>query len=348
MRFKLAALAAVVAVVFGAASAVHSERAQAFAWSDTCTINIVNRTSSTGDVRPLGLVQVPPNVVAYAKWAALAAIGFPLNTVQGFSTTGIPLTGGCSSILYLNNPGSNVKCTAVAPTVGANAFRCDGNSSYKIQKDNDDIEGIVFVPAGSGTEAPEPVVPREGPAPKVDPGVLKKNQLSGKGWTKTRSLNDLGRFGKLFEESTASSPCGDSSDENEPTPVSGGASLFVRGKGAEAIGELDGRYSSLGKASSTLATATSAQSMKCLAQALTAPGYRATVAANGPDFGQGGIPTSRIVVTKVGGGFKGYVDVVGLLEGKSNTVLVFFNTGKPAQLTHEEDVLEAVADSLQG
>lgn len=348
MRFRLAACAALVVGVLGAAGAVHSEKAQAFAWSDTCTINIVNRTSAQGDVRPLGLIQVPPNVVAYAKWAALAALGFPLNSVQGFSTTGIPLTGGCSSVLYLNNPGSNVSCTAVAPTVGANTFRCGGNSTYKIQKDNDDIEGIVYIPSGSGTEAPEPLSPRVGPAPKADPGVLKKNQLSGKGWTKTRSLNDLGRFGKLFEESTASAPCGDSNDEHEPTPLAGGASLFVRHQGAEAIGELDGRYSSIGKATSTLATATSAQSMKCLAQALTAPGYRATVAANGPDFGQGGIPTSRIVVSKTGGGFKGYVDVVGLLEGKSNTVLVFFNTGKPAQLTHEEDVLEAVADSLQG
>lgn len=349
-----AAIATMVLALVGIGVAAQPQDAQAFAWKDTCTINVVNRAAQSA-VRPYGLIQVPPNTVAYALYISLAAVGMPKNTSVGFSNTGIPLTGGCQSILYLNNPGTNVTCHAGAPTVGANTFRCDGNSTVKIEKDNDDIEGTAYVAAGSLAEPDEltdelPLSARAAESPpakpkKTAPGVLLKSQLSGKGWTKTEEVAALGTFGKLFEGSKASGSCG--ADEKAPTPLSGGASLFVRGQGKEAIGELDGRYASLGESESTLAEATSKSGIKCLAQALSAPGYRATVAPAGPDFGQGGIPTSRIIVKKNGGGFTGYVDVVGLQDGRSNTVLAFFNAGKPAPVVHEEDVLEAVADRLQ-
>jgi hypothetical protein len=347
-----AAIATMVMALVGIGVAAQPQQAQAFAWKDTCTINVVNRAAQSA-VRPYGLIQVPPNAVAYALYVSLAAVGMPTNTSIGFSNTGIPLTGGCQSILYLNNPGSNVTCHAGAPTVGANNFNCDGNSTFKIEKDNDDIEGTAYVAAGSLATtpdalalAPRAIEPAPSKPPKIAPGVLLKSQLSGKGWTKTEEVAALGTFGKLFEGSKASGSCG-GPEGKAPTPLSGGASLFVRGQGTEAIGELDGRYSSLGQSKSTLAAATSKSGVQCLAKALSAPGYRATVAPTGPDFGQGGIATSRIVVKKNGGGFTGYVDVIGLQDGKSNTVLVFFNAGKPAPVVHEEDVLEAVADRLQ-
>jgi hypothetical protein len=346
-----AAIATTVVALVGVGIAAQPQQAQAFAWKDTCTINIVNRAAQSS-VRPYGLVQFPPSPVAYALYVSLAAIGMPSNTSVGFSNTGIPLTGGCQSVLYLNNPGSNVTCHAGAPTVGANNFSCDGNSTFKIEKDNDDIEGTAYVAAGSSaTPDALTLAPRAAEVPaskpqKIAPGVLTKSQLSGKGWKKTEEVADLGTFGKLFEESTPSGSCA-GADEKAPTPLSGGASLFVRGQGAEAIGELDGRYSSLGQSKSTLAAATSKSGVKCLAEALSAPGYRTAVEPAGPDFGQGGIATSRVVVKKNGGGFTGYVDVIGLQDGRSNTVLVFFNAGKPAPVVHEEDVLEAVADRLQ-
>lgn len=344
-----AAIAAMALALAGAGVAAQPQKAEAFAWKDTCTINVVNRAAQSS-TRPYGLVQVPPNAVAYALYAALAATGMPTNSSVGFSNTGIPLTGGCQSILYLNNPGSNVTCHAGAPTVGANHFACDGNSTFKIEKDNDDIEGTAYVAAGSSAESSaldlRPRATSQKPELRdVEPGVLQASQLGGKGWKSTLEVSDLGTFGKLFESSTSSGTCG-GNDDKAPTPLSGGASLFVRHNGAEAVGELDGRYSSLGKSQSSLAEATSAAGIKCLVKALSAPGYKAAV-ATGPDFGQGGISTSRVVVTKKGGGFTGYVDVIGLQDGRSNTVVVFFNAGKPASVSHEEDVLAAVAADLQ-
>ncbi len=344
-----AVIAAVAVALVGVGVAAQPQKAEAFAWKDTCTINVVNRASQSS-VRPYGLVQVPPNPVAYALYATLAAAGMPTNTSIGFSNTGIPLTGGCQSVLYLYNPGPNVTCHAGAPTVGANHFSCDGNSTFTIQKDNDDIEGTAFVAAGSSAESsalsPMPRMASQPPELQdVEPGVLRKSQLGGKGWKQTLQVGDLGTFGKLFESSSSSGSCS-GADDKSPTPLSGGASLFVRHNGAEGIGELDGRYSSLGASQSTLAEATSTAGIRCLAKALTGPGYKATV-ATGPDFGQGGISTGRVVVTKSGGGFTGYVDVIGLQDGRSNTVVVFFNAGKPAPVTHEEEVLAATAAGLQ-
>jgi hypothetical protein len=42
---------------------------------------------------------------------------------------------------------------------------------------------------------------------------------------------------------------------------------------------------------------------------------------------------SRVVVKQNGGGFTGYVDVVGLADGRSNAVLVFFNRDKSAEVS---------------
>jgi hypothetical protein len=356
-----AAIAAMVMALVGFGAAARPQQAQAFAWKDTCTINVVNRASQS-EVRPYGLVQVPPNAVAYALYVSLAATGMPSNTSIGFSNTGIPLTAGCQSILYLYNPGSNVTCHAGAPTVGANHFSCDGNSTFKVTKDNDDIEGTVYVAGRASESAPEAMgltpgrlrlSPRRAsgaekkPKPqKVAPGILKMTQLSGGGWKKTEEVAELGTFGKLLEASKPSGSC-TGGEGKEPTALSGGASLFVRDKGAEAVGELDGRYASVGASKRTLADATSKSSVRCLVQALSASGYRATVAPVGPDFGQGGITTSRVVVKKHGGGFTGYVDVVGLQDGRSNTVLVFFNAGKPAPVLREEETLAAVANGLK-
>jgi hypothetical protein len=339
---------------------VASQDAQAFAWKDTCEINVVNRAAQS-QVRPIALVEVPPNPIAYAKYVALVATGFPSNTGISFANTGFPLTGGCSAALFLNNPGDNVKCSASAPTVGANNFSCVGNQTARVDKDNDDITGTVFVAPNSlgegGEESTDPpallnrqVDPFAGAkakpkAPKVPAGVLSKGQLSGKGWQKTIKVSDLGQFGKALEASDPKGACNDSDEKGVPKALSGGASLFVRGAGGEAIGELDGRYKTAGQAEATMEIATSARSMRCLAASLTSSDYKAKVAADGPDFGQGGVVTNRVVLKH--GGFTGYVDVVGLADGRSNTVLVFFNHGKPAEVSHEEDVLEAVADDLR-
>jgi len=324
-----------------------AQQAQAFAWKDTCTINVVNRTGSQGNVRPIALVQFPPNTIAYAKYLALAATGFPNNASIGFSTTGIPLTAGCSETLFLNNPGSNVQCAAIAPTVGPNTFTCNGNSSFRIQTDNDDIEGTVFIPQSTGSPAAGVASvskTRQG-GPKIGQGVLKRTALPGRGWAKTRKVSALGRFGMLFDRSRPSGPCRNANDNRAPVAVTGGASLFVRGHGAQAIGELDGRYARVHAAKTTLATATSDRSIRCLAQSLTAAGYRVTSAA-GPDVGKPGIVSKRVVVRKLDGGWKGYVDVVGLLEGRSNSVVLFFNAGEPAKVSNEASVIAAVVGRL--
>lgn len=357
MKHKLAALAVLVVGVCAVGSTFASQDAQAFAWKDTCKIFVVNRVAQS-DVRPIGLLQVPPNPISYATYTALIATGFPTNTKVMFATTGFPVTAGCSAVLHINNPGSNVTCTAVAPTVGANTFRCDGNSTYVKEVDNDDIEGTVYIGGRASPGEPEAMSQLTGsaspfdnpgvPKAKTPTGALKIGQLAGGGWRKTDQVAELGQFGKLLEASNPAGKCGNGNDKSEVKPISGGGSLFVRGKnGAEAIGEFDGRYASAGQAEATLKAATSQSSIRCLAAALTAPGYKATVAAQGPNFGQGGIVTHRVVVKKNGGGFVGYVDVVGLATGRSNTVLVFFNRAKPAEVGQEEEVLASVAGDLK-
>jgi hypothetical protein len=357
VKFKLAALAATLLTIGAVGGTVASQNAQAFAWKDTCRLIATNHAEQS-QTRPIALGQIPPNPVSYSIYAVLLATGMPKGTGAYFSTTGFPITNGCHQTIQFRNPGTDVTCNADAPTTGANTFWCNGNSTFKIDTDNDDISGTVVIAVhGAGSE-PEPealslfshntkelFASHTSAPPKPPRGALEKGQLSGKGWRRSEKVSDLGTFGKLLEASTPSGKCGDANDAHEPTPASGGGSLFVRG--GEAIGEFDGRYGSDGQAERTLAAATSAGSIRCLAASLTAPGYRATVAPRGPDFGQGGISTSRIVVKQNGGGFTGYVDVVGLADGRSNTVLVFFNRGKPAEVSHEEDVLEAVADNLR-
>lgn len=353
-RAALVALALAAVALLGAAGMARPQQAQAFAWKDTCTINVVNKTGSTGSVRPTALIQVPPNTYAYAQFVAHAATGFPTNVKLGFSNTGIPLTNGCSSNLQLYNPADNVKCIAIAPTVGRNTFYCNGNSTFKVETDNDDITGTAYVPKGSARVFGEPQAPgflrrmptEETPSsPKLGHGVLHRSALAGGGWKATRKVSDLGRFGKLLEASSPTGSC-DNRSEAGPQPHALGASLFVRHRGAEAVGEFDGRYGSRGAAGSTLTAVTSRASAGCLAEALTAPGYKATVAAVGPNFGQGGLPSQRIAITQVGGAWKGYVDVVGIQLEARNAVALFFSQGGPPSKAREEAVLVKIGAGL--
>jgi hypothetical protein len=357
VRLKLAALAATLLIIGAVGGTFSSPNAQAFAWSDTCRLLVTNRAEQS-QTRPVALGQIPPNPVSYSIYAVLLAAGMPKGQQTIFSTTGFPITNGCHQTIVFRNPGEDVTCNADAPTRGANTFWCNGNSTYKIDTDGDDISGTAEIAVHGASGEPEPqalsmlshsttelFAHHKSAPPKPDRGVLEKGQLSGKGWRRSEKISDLGTFGKLLEASDPSGNCADAKDDHEPTPVSGGGSLFVRG--GESIGEFDGRYRGSGQAESTLAAATSASSIRCLAATLTAPGYRATVAPNGPDFGQGGITTSRVVVKQNGGGFTGYVDVVGLADGRSNAVLLFFDRGRPAALSHEEDALAAVAGNLR-
>lgn len=346
-RAALVALALAAVALVGAAGMVRPEGAQAFAWKDTCTINVVNKTGSRNSVRPTALVQFPPNSVAYAQYVALAATGFPTDAKLGFSNTGFPLTAGCTASLMLYNPGDNVKCSAVAPTVGRNTFACSGNATAKIETDNDDITGTAYVPKGSARVFSQPQPPgflrrmpteERSESPKVGHGVLRRSALAGAGWKATRKVSDLGRFGKLLEASDPSGSCVDSS-ESGPKPSALGTSLFVRHGGAQAIGEIDGTYGSRGAASGTLTSVTSRASAGCLAEALSAPGYKATVAAVGPNFGQGGLPSQRISISQTGGPWKGYVDMVGIQLETRNAVALFFSQGSPPSKAREEAVL---------
>jgi hypothetical protein len=152
---KLAALAATLIMIAAVGGTFASQNAQAFAWKDTCRLLVTNRAEQSQS-RPVALGQIPPNPVSYSIYAVLLAAGMPKGQQTIFSTTGFPITNGCHQTIAFRNPGEDVTCNADAPTTGANTFWCNGNSTYKIDTDNDDISGTAEIGVHGAAGEPQP------------------------------------------------------------------------------------------------------------------------------------------------------------------------------------------------
>jgi hypothetical protein len=342
-RFVVAALA-LVAGATGLLTITPPERAEAWAWSDTCTFKLINFTGSQGSVRPILYTPFPPNPVSIALYAGLAVTGVPINLNPELSTTGIPVTWGCSQLLAVSNPGIDAVCTAAAPTTGANSFKCGGDVDVNLYEDSDNIRGeLRFKPAQGGTEeTADPTAPPNG---EPDSSVLRRADLPGKGWRGVEKLTQLGDLGMLWDE--ASDPSCDDG-EGEPEPRRGAGAAFSRRGGTQFIGVAESTHESVRSARMTLRQAVGDDSFRCLDKFLTSAEHGTTVAVEDQrsPAGARNAQVTRIEVTTDGSGSKGdridYLDVVGLRDGNRTAVLMLNSVDKPTPQRTSADVIEAV------
>jgi hypothetical protein len=328
------------------------QRAQAFAWSDSCVFRLFNKTASAGDVRLTSYLPVPPD----AKYVALAisyAFGIPTD-VGGLplANTGWPFTGGCTAYVTFNNPGDNASCYAHAPTSGANTFNCSGNVTYGVLQDDDDIKGWVRIPAG-----PDPFTPMGSafdpaaaiwayhPVAKLTSttsgrGILRRADLKGIGWRDALQLSDFGEVGRLVSADSLPASCDSRGKLGQIQAVRGGASAFARKHGAQVEGSLYGVYSSAVQSKRALNAAISPRSIGCLARLLTSKRVHSRVLTLRESAGGWRLLIRRRARPTA------YLDLVGGRRGRGNAVLLFINSGTPTSSSLEQSALAAVLRRL--
>jgi hypothetical protein len=351
----------VVLVTAGAGVAMAAPHdAQAFAWKDVCQFTILNNTGSVTGLKPTGpLIQLPPNPIDEIHWEGLALPvlgGIPPGGLT-LLTAGIPVTWGCS-MKPVFKWGSNaaLACNVSAPSSGRNVFQCVGSDpkgfQTRILTDNDDIKGVVevgppFVQAPSGP--PMVPAPSVGAAagPKRVRALLRRGDLPGRGWRVADTVTQFGRLGRIFAANDAPASCKDDKT-SEPQAKRGGASAFARR--SNIIGYEHGVYASRRQSRQRLGTAVSAHSIHCLARLLTSAQFHTQARfARYSLPGLKGVRLWRVVVrTRAGARVTptDYLDVAGLLHGRSNGLVLFANPKKPVSRAVERSVIRAVARRL--
>jgi hypothetical protein len=332
-----ASMAAVLAICVGT-GALKPANAEAFAWKDNCTFQVNNNSGIQTAVRPSIYLPALPNPASLAEYAIFAVKGIPTYPSQAaFVNWGIPLSNGCHARLQLVNPGATANCVAEAPTVGANTFYCDGNSSYKIKTDNDDITGELWVP-GKSSSSP-PMKPDE---TQATGGSVQAGALPGNGWGKTEELGDFGIAGKLMETGELPASCDNSGKETAPN--SSRAEMLIRGGGDEGSGALVMSYDNAAQATAGTKEALSGQSIDCLVKLLNTADTK--VAATPLPTEAGDVDGDQLVISRMGddGDFRpvAYLDVIGLTDGNEAAVQLYETVGSAPTETQETEAIEAV------
>jgi hypothetical protein len=346
-RFGAMIVATVVlGSVFVGAAALRPSRAEAWAWKDTCTIFVFNKTGAQTNVRPILYTPVMPNPASIAQYVTFAAIGVPTQGAGAVLTnTGIPLTWGCHTFINFANPGPSVHCEISAPTKGANTFSCGGNSTVRIIKDDDDIAGNVFIPSGSGDtvgKAPSSTRP-----PATGPAALRSSELPGGGWrTAKKGLDDLGVVGKLMNVNTLSSSCKAGGGPSETAPTTTSSGLYTRHAGGQWIGAASATFATAAQARATLAEALSSSSLRCLRGLLTSTRLRTSTSNSLLLTGGLGssVRATRLAVRQGLGGRRSrthYLDVVGAAKGRRMALVMLASSGTPTSATLERAAVRA-------
>jgi hypothetical protein len=341
----LIAATVVLSSVFSGAAALRPSSADAWAWKDTCTIFVFNKTGAQTNVRPILYTPVMPNPASIAQYVTFAAIGVPTSGAGAVLTnTGIPLTWGCHTFINFANPGASVHCEISAPTKGANTFSCGGNSTVRIIKDDDDIAGNVFFPSGSGSTGKPPSNARP---PATGPAALRSSELSGAGWrTAGKGLDDLGVLGKLMNTNALSRSCKAGGGPSESSPTTTSSGLFVRRSGAQWIGAASATFANAGQARATVAEALSSRSLRCLRGLLSSTRLR-TSASNTVLLTGGlgsNLQAARLVVRQGLGGRSTknhYLDVVGAAKGRRMALVMLASSGTPTSAAQERAAVRA-------
>jgi hypothetical protein len=349
-----AALVATMAVVATGAPG----EAHAFAWKDACVIYVANNTGSLSGLKPKGLLpEIPPNPFDEAQWGIFQfpGNGIPLGPNAAhltggakFSTIGFPVTWGCAIHPAFQRGSDAFECDVFAPSSGRNIFQCTGvpGVSWRITKDNDDIEGIVTVgprPAAGGSQPSSPAVS----VPKRVRALLRRADLPGRGWRLADKPSEFGRLGQIFAANNVPASCRDNKTR-EPQAKRGGASAFARR--STIIGYEHGVYAGRRQSRQRLRAAVSAHSIRCLARLLTSARFHTQ--ARFARYSLPGLEAVGLwrVVARTRAGNRvtrtDYVDVAGLLHGRSNGLVLFAQPNQPVSRAVERSVIRAVARRL--
>jgi hypothetical protein len=306
--------------------ALRASDARAWAWKDNCTAIILNQTGSQSAVRPIVYTPAPPwPLDTLAQYGILAANGVPLDGAGVLLNTGIPVpTYGCHAIVIISAPGSNVNCKISAPTTGANTFSCDGNSTVKIIKDDDDIAAKIFIPQGSGVGSRAP----SSPSPRTGPLALRAAALPGKGWKRSKKIASFGLTGTLMNNDSLSGAC--ASGGRGPAPRVVSTDELVRNGGSQGVGAVVGTYATEAQARRTVNDALSQQSIGCLERLLTSARYHtsAGVLALPPRSGAAGRVVALSIHRRLTGGARrteprtsaSFLEVIGKVSGRRAVV----------------------------
>jgi hypothetical protein len=326
MALGLAALAAVTALAGSAA--LKPAEAHAWAWKDTCTAIIYNRTGAQSSVHPTSYIPIPPNPQSIAAFAAYAITGIPVNEALPLVNTGYPVPAyGCHAIVTTTSPRGMTSCAYSAPTTGANHFDCSDNVSFHIIEDDDDIAANVFIPAGSGPASPPPPGTEE--PPREGPPALRAGDLPGNGWRSTKRFGRVGLVTKLMKEGSLPDSCQgggpDAPDDVSPNLVS--STHLRHPRGPRGVGAVIGTLDTPEQARMHTADALSDHSIHCLRRLLTSKRFHTSASARPLSLGRFGsdVKGSQVVVKRRAHGRvrkAAYVSVIGASNERQSAVVM--------------------------
>lgn len=340
----IAAVAVAVSGLFATTATVKAPEAQAWAWKDTCTMFIFNKTGQQTNVRPIVYTPVIPAPVSMAQYAIFAATGVPTSGAAALVNTGFPVTWGCHTFINFANPGPTVSCTADAPTKGANSFSCDGNASVRIIDDSDDIAGNIFIPSGSGGPGDEQLKQRQ---PKTGPPSFRRTHLVGKGWNKPEDMSDMGFLGRLMHQSELGAECS-AVGGSGPNARKVSTGVYSRNGGKQWVGAVSVKFARKAQAEATAQDAVSKASMKCLRGLLTYQPKGTTARSKAMTASLPGIDMTshRVKVQREGVGGRSarthFMDVVATTDGKKLAFFMLGRADQPPSAAQKEATVTAV------
>jgi hypothetical protein len=189
------------------------------------------------------------------------------------------------------------------------------------------------------------------PRPKQVPSLLRRGDLTGRGWGRATRPGDLGHLGRVLLAAKVPASCRDKNKESLPSPLREGASAFSRRGGAEFIGAGHGIYANARQSRRTIDDAVSTQSIGCFARLLTSKRFHTTVSTKRLSVTLAGrrLIFNRLKVSTHSGARitrTDYIDLTGVQHGKANALLIFASDKRHPDARGVAAAIGAVAGRL--